>query len=447
MAILTLEIIILFSIVSFFLYKGNLIGPWFIACLAILASYVIVLLNYEKWDVSIHPEFALCIAVVCASWGAGVIVLRCLVREPLYYSVSSQGAVLALMQNDRLINLIQARYPYRLLALLSVALTGVYVFLVIDIGPINSLSSFQSALRAIYENGTGENFLGTQIRMAVISLGYISVHRILLLTLGDKAQIRPKMPYLVIPVAMLLICVLIFTDRNIFLRFTLYSIFLYIMFNQCQSSEPGAFFKLFIKITCMGAIILFVFFLYGLSKQYSSDLFGSLSIYGGSGLNNLNIWLNSFDGPFTNGNNTFSSFQHTLAVLGFGDGSNLSWNKEPYLFITPSGYLYESNVYSAFMDYYSDFGYLGLFVIPFCVGVFFELLYVFASRKRYGLAWVLYAFFLYAPVYMPIAEFFLTRLHFYFAYEIFWIVLLYSIVYGIVRIRQADKVFAVEKKR
>lgn len=441
MAVLTLEILLLFLTVSFFLYRGNLIGPWFLVCLAILVSYVIVLLNYGKWDVSISPRFTLCIAIACAAWGAGAIILRCLVGEPLHYSKAESGMV----QSARMDNLALVRYPYHVFALLSALLTIIYVLQIIEIDSIQSVASLQVTLRGVYEDGSGEGFFGVQAREVVFALGYISVHRMLILRFDDKKQLKARALSLAIPIVMLLICVLVVTDRNIFLRLMIYTIFLYVMFAQSQSAASGALFKLILKVACIGAVVFLLFYLYGLSKQYTSSLFDSLSIYGGSGLNNFNIWLSDFEGPLTDGDNTFSSLQHTLATLGIGDGSDLPWNKDPNVLITPSGFLYDSNVYSAFKDYFSDFGYMGLLLIPFFIGVFLELLYVLASRNRYGITWVLYAFFLYVPIYTPIMEFFLKRLHFYFAYEIFWLVLLYFAAYGIARAKKPGSFYVAEK--
>ena len=97
-------------------------------------------------------------------------------------------------------------------------------------------------------------------------------------------------------------------------------------------------------------------------------------------------------------------------------------------------------VWHVVSDYLDDFGYFGMLIFPLIMGGFFEILYWFAKKNRFGFSWICYALLVYPLLYFTIAEQFFARLHLGIVYEIMWVLIFYYLIYdknGIWRVRQA----------
>ena len=179
------------------------------------------------------------------------------------------------------------------------------------------------------------------------------------------------------------------------------------------------------------------FYLLGKAKSYTSNLERMIGIYGGSGLYNFNLTLDQLENvDLQYGKETFSQLIKTLNVFGInlGDGASNEVLHEMIVFTAPNGYVYASNIYSAMGPYVVDFGYAGVIIFPFIMGLFFEFLFICAMRLGSLYLWGLYSMLIYPVVYFPIAEQFYMRLHLGLAYEIFWFSIIYYFSFGKKRI-------------
>ena len=108
---------------------------------------------------------------------------------------------------------------------------------------------------------------------------------------------------------MFLIAVLVTTDRNILLRYAIYFACMYVFFfyeNKRFKRMNAAILR---RVALMVIIVVIAFFVMGLAKQYTSSFLDSISVYGGSGLYNFNLWLESTGGVKTGGaSETFGTF-------------------------------------------------------------------------------------------------------------------------------------------
>ena len=50
-------ILAIFLIAAYFLGDKDLLSPWFLLCLMIFAMFIIILLNYNNWDVEINGSY------------------------------------------------------------------------------------------------------------------------------------------------------------------------------------------------------------------------------------------------------------------------------------------------------------------------------------------------------------------------------------------------------
>ena len=192
--------------------------------------------------------------------------------------------------------------------------------------------------------------------------------------------------------------------------------------------------KIIIKVFIMLIIIVLLFFLLGVTKKYTSSFFDQICIYCASGLNNFNIWIKDFNDPLLYGNSTFTTFLGSLGVLLSPFGVELGGSVEQIdsfiSYVTSDGYHYLTNIFSALKPYVEDFGYFGMILFPFILGILYQWLYMQAKRSKCGLFWIIYAMLLYSVIYFPILEQFFRRFHFGFVYELLWISVLYYFAIG-----------------
>ncbi len=318
--------------------------------------------------------------------------------------------------------------------LLSIALTAAYAFkLLSDAGG----GSFSERLRAIYDNvvnGYTPGFIFNQMLEIIIAVAYVNTFRLFqrIFSRHDKISIVK----LSIPIVMFLIAVLVTTDRNILLRYAIYFACMYVFFfyeNRRFKRMNAAILR---RVALMVIIVVIAFFVMGLAKQYTSSFLDSISVYGGSGLYNFNLWLESTGGGSAGGaSETFGTFVRVVGdLLGrIGIKLDISYVERFDEFITftsSTGYVYSSNIYSALKPFVADLGYFGAVFFPFLLGMFYQWLYLRAKRYKYKFSWAVYCMLLYPIVFFPILEQLFNRFTLGFVYELVWLAIIYYSVYG-----------------
>ena len=199
-------------------------------------------------------------------------------------------------------------------------------------------------------------------------------------------------------------------------------------------------------------LLVIIFFLLGKSKQYSSGILKSLSIYGGSGLYDFNLWIADFDEPFLYGQSTFSTFigvfNSIFGHLGLTLPDAQVNRFDAFIeYQSSNGYVFSSNIYTALKPYVEDFGYFGVILFPFAIGMFYQKLYMRMRRSKYGYNWVLYCMLIYPIVFFPILEQLIRRFHLGFVYEFVWLTLVYYFVYGKIKGRKEASMVKQSTKR
>ena len=100
--------------------------------------------------------------------------------------------------------------------------------------------------------------------------------------------------------------------------------------------------KLVIKVCIIGMVFALVFWSFGKLKNYKSGFERALGIYAGSGVYAYNLWLEDFDEQYTNGQQSFSAIQNTLAAVGIGEESSVPHNSEYINYESPNGYTFST---------------------------------------------------------------------------------------------------------
>ena len=427
MAFLMFMLLAIFLVIAYFTGKKDLLSPWFLLCLMIFATFIIVLLNYANWDVKINHLFILYVCTAILSFGLGGLLVNGLSSSAVNISTSENRLSVEAAN-------IKKRYPSYLLLIISAGFTLIYCYKLLSdaIG-----SGLGDKIHNIYDmtvyNGYTPGFVFNQMLEVIMAIAYINTYRLMIKLFSRRDSVN--IITLVLPIFFFIVTALVTSDRNIFLRYAFYFICIYVLFYRENCKKKNVNLKIIQKVIILGVIALIVFFLLGKMKQYSSSLTNALSIYGGSGLYNFNLWIKDFNEPLLHGNATFStflnSFKTILGYIGINiDVQTLSRFDVFIEYTSSNGYVYSSNIYSALKPFVEDFGYFGVILFPFIIGVFYQWLFLKAKKRKYGFSWVIYSMLIYPVLFFPILDQLFGRFTLGFVYELFWVSAVYYFTIG-----------------
>ncbi len=424
MALLMLIILVMLLLGAYFCGNKKFLSPWFLLCAITLASFAIVLLNYNNWQVNINGKFVVYITSALLAFGAGTLLISVFSKER-----SRQSTLLSVqsMQCGR-------KYPVNLLLILSVAAAiGYIVKSFLDVGGFSL--SFSIALRKMYDMRVVEDyspgFIFNQMLEIVVAIAYVNTFRLLMKIYNKHGHIQDNIGAirLIIPIIVMLFATVVSTDRNIFIRYGIYLVCMWMFFYYNNSKKKRANLRIMCMLVIFIAIAAALFFLMGKMKQYSSDFFKSISIYAGSGLYCFNLWIADYNVAPMWGASTFSQLITTIGVLlkPFGVDLHGTVNRiDPFIeFVSANGYSFSSNIYTALRPFVEDFGYFGVIIFPFIMGLFYQWLYKAANKSKNGRGWIIYCILIYPVIFFPILEQLFKRFHFGFIYEIAWPLIIY----------------------
>lgn len=422
-AVVTLIVLILFSIISFKYSRKDVLSPWFLVCVCTTLSYSLVFLNWYNWNVKIYWVFTGYLAFGLFSWLFGSAVCRLILRGLGYYRPYRDESSMKI--NPR----VTTNYPYLMMMIISVVFGIVYLALNIG-GGIGSLLAFQTRLRENYDAIETGNFLCSQVFEIEMAIAYISVFRLFSNKYYKTTDRHTKSLY--ISILFYLMCTLISADRNILLRFFIYFIVMYILFFR-EGIKKNINWKILRKVIPIVIVVIIVFYFFGKMKMYNSNLKRAVGIYAGSGLYNFNMWIKDFHGPYTEGLSKMGTFLGSFSrVTGIKFAFPTHVNIDNFIIFRSNthNYVYSSNIYSDMKFAVQDFGLWGLFFFTAIEAFVIELFYLISKRKKYSFGWILFAITIYPAIYFPISGQFWERLHLGRVYEIAWMIIIYFLIYG-----------------
>lgn len=421
---LVLIVFILMTIVAYFAGRRNLLAPWFLLCLSFLSAYVIVLLNLKNWEVQMNGRFLLYVCTALLSFGFSSLFIK---------QKFLTGAKTITSAKDIIIERERSKYPATAMLVVSTVCACVYMYKLLS--SVSSDLSFTAKIRAIYNNVVADNyspgFIYNQMLEIVVAIGYLSVYRFYfkIFTPNDKISIVK----LLIPIILLVAVVMTSSDRNKFIRFAFYSITLLLLFFMSVHKEKTTNIKIIGIAAVMLGIAACTFFLLGVAKQNKSNFFKTLSIYSASGVYDFNVWIANYSGEKLYGQatflNTIDSIGSILESFGIKLDGVMSRFDEFISFTSSNGYGYSSNIYTGLKPYVEDFGYFGVILFPFVIGIIFHWLFAKVTSKKIGGYWVIYCMLIYGVIYTIISEQFFRRFHLGFVYEFFWLAFLYLVCF------------------
>ena len=425
--ILLLLILILIFLLTYMFYR-NYIAPLSVFSLSFIMATSIIIANDKNWDLSISVRLLPYIVSAVAAFGLGGLLIEQIFRTPVF---SAEVTEMAISHRERLCG----HYPAFFFALIAVLCTFIYIIFLMT--KMSFTGGISTVLRNIYVTATNlgsNNFFLNQMREITTAIAEITVFEVLVIRyIDDNKRINTLH---IIPIICFIFLTAASTDRNIFIRFALFSLSLWIMFvMSCRKkSIKRTNWAILKKSIVFALVFIAVFYGLGKLKRYTSNLERMIGIYGGSGLYNFNLYIDSPENlVLSYGRDTFSELRHTFQSFGFlgGRASESPTHGEFITYVASNGYVYSSNIYSALKPYYNDFGYWGLWLFPFTLGIIFESLYRKTRKHICGFHWILYSILIYSLAYVSVAEQFFKRLHLGMVYEIGWAFIIYVLAYWI----------------
>ena len=76
MNIITFLVLLSFTLIAYFYGNKELLFPWFLLCLALTVSMLIVVCNTENWGTNINGKFLLYLLTAIVSWGIGSALIK-----------------------------------------------------------------------------------------------------------------------------------------------------------------------------------------------------------------------------------------------------------------------------------------------------------------------------------------------------------------------------------
>ena len=399
-------------------------SPVSLMLLSFIMSLSLIMANIENWQVKINEELPLYIYSAVLAFSFGCLITNIVSEKREVYGMS-------LAENVRICD---ASAKCKIIMFVAGPVFCTLGMIHMSLGIGSGGEAANNLFRNIYEYSVknSSNFLLHQFREIVVATAEISVINMFVARYFYKKHWDLLS---MVPLLCYVICTMLSSDRNIFLRFMIYSLSLWIFFisDTREKSQRATNRMIFRKAIIVVAASAGIFYLLGKVKSYTSNFERMIGIYGGSGLYNFNLSIDRFgDYALEHGNETFSQLFSTLRAFGINiGGASGHPMQQMIIFKSANGYTYASNIYSAMMPYALDFGLAGIIFFSLILGLVFGLLYAAAKKRRSVYLWGIYSMLVYAVIYFTITEQFFLRFHLGMVYELFWFTAIYYIVFGI----------------
>lgn len=287
----------------------------------------------------------------------------------------------------------------------------------------------------LYDN-VENNIFVAMIQYFVIAFGYVNIA--ILIRDVTKNGLRKLKKRYIFGIAPLLLLYVLSTGRTGFLQVFMYSISMFLLCLYRRNGVIRINNKKAIGILYKGILVIGILFvLLGMltGKTQKSSVMQIIGEYFGSGIAALNTWI---EGKYLYasrssliGEETFRSLYQLIArFVNIPMSSSL---KEFISFNNGD----TTNVYTAFRDYYSDFGMFGTWMIEFMMGFFLTYLLGKALKeKNVGIHSMLYAYFSYGILRQITAAFFISS---YFNIQYMFVFLFMILIMRYMKFEQEEK--------
>ena len=383
---------------SYILFKKDILSPSFITAGMFLFSTVMSILGLMSWnsESKLEPKTGLIIIVGVLSFFFG---------ECLYHLVLEKKKIIVVNKEEGIVpkkaKIISNDIPYYLSIIMLIFACATITFTIIEERRIcivyghtptslTDLLRFYRTKTLLYDASLASNlveinFIVKQMQKICYLLCVYNIYFFIENVL-NKGDIKKTIIYLAILV-LTMFSTLLTSSRSLLMHmFVALFVLLILVYREKKISIDKNKIIKFISIGIVGVMVLF----YGLTsfvgRKTNMKGLDYITFYLGTPIPSLNRFLNGNVKEIekSTGENSFYGIFYTLAKFKLIDSYPVAMHK---------GTVFEgyggSNVYTAYMDFYLDFGILGVIILNFVFGFSFTYIYYFVKKHSYNKFYVI----------------------------------------------------------
>ncbi|MFT9487168.1 MAG: O-antigen polymerase [Tepidibacillus sp.] len=401
MVYILLFMLFIMIFISFFISKFDILSPWLISSSMYAISVISVILNKKNWDITLSSYTVFIIIIALLSFGIGEIFAKLIFKN----------------QVNRFLSVPRKKIKFHSIFNLSIYICSI-VILIWYYYRIQNI-----ALQVGYQNG--RNLLIQYARLGILqygisigpllaistfvlrSISYIYTFVYLYNKLLCKKENWIKDLHMLIPTVIYLAQYSLSGSRGAIIEYISYFLVLVAIFMTKSKKRKIENNRKIIKYAIIGlSSFLLLFIILGNLKGWKgSDVTSLISTYAGGSILALDNYLLS--------NNIVNDFFGQESLLGINNLFHrigiYSSESSRILEFTTIGPNITTNIYTAIRRYIQDFGVMGMLIIQFFLGMFFNMLYLIIKRsKEINYLYIFYSLLFMALVYQSIDEQFLV---------------------------------------
>lgn len=398
MIYLLFVLLIMITINAFLLTGRDILSPFVIVCGMFTLSTFFAVLMTPLWNLQLSAITVIVIVLGIIMFGFGEYTVRWVHENKWSY----RSAYKEIDKKEISIPLGKTiLVSICLLILVIIYFQKIYEISLIAGNDKGYLGMLEYARIVMIQQGINPGLLLNQIFRVSTCIAYLYVFVILYkrIYLGEK-----KVGFFnFLPIILYLFLALLSTSRTYFTQIAIYTLIVGFLFYYKKGNKISVKNMKIIKIGVTSAFIFFAFFSilgFTTGKTQNLGVFNTISYYLGGSISALDNYLNNppaSSGYF--GSETLYIFYNTLNMLGFDVPTF------PLPLESIQGANKSSNVYTALRRYLQDYGFLGMMLIQYILGLLYALAYLSVKNsKKYGLNIIFYAAFFYPVVEIAIEE-------------------------------------------
>lgn len=357
--------------IFFIVLKENFLFPSIIFTSTYFVSTFFALINKNRWNLHIDYKtyFVILISILFLFLGEqfSFSYNKYLLNQKNNHIKSRQKTKIILKPSKLLTNFI--------IAYLIIVLIYFFYHIYTNVGSIHL-----SQLIRTYRNiDVSMNFVLKLFIKSSVSIAYFYSY-LFLVNIIYKNKI---ITHYLIPIALYLIIETISSNRigYIYLIIVFFVLF-YILLKQKFNWKKKFTIRIF-KYSIIAIIIIFLgFYLLGfLTGKSNNNFWNMISLYTGSSIPALNLFLNNFEYDIANfGSETLFGF--TNLIKSFGFENDFITNNRILDFVHIGDMPYRTNIYTSLRRLINDYNYFGMLIIQFLTGFIYTTIYSYIRFKK-----------------------------------------------------------------
>lgn len=425
-------------IVSYFLFKKDIIEPAIILLAAYILSTFCVIVNVNKWGVELHSNTFWILLL-----GTLEFVIISFIINKVFFNIKNNKEKKDNKEEKEQSDVKVSSKLTIVIILYNILILVLLVFNVLKIASdFGTYSTFSEAL-TLYKSNTSyannaelPDYL-TILMKPIIASAYIYIFffiKNIIYADGKKYKVALKYWYYLIPTMIYFLQRLTESNRGSIINFILSAIVMYfIMWNIKNNWKKHVKIGTIIKLAVSGVMCLVIFYLSAslVGRINSKGMIDYITCYCGGSIECFNLYLQEEDPVrVIPGEETFGRTIRDLGKLGIIDDIQVK-TKAPFRY-------YEGNmignVYTSYKRWIHDFGILGVIILQAILATMFGIAYNLIRYWKYGekirdLIIIFYTYFIYTIFMHPIDSlFYLETFTIYTAGVILFVLIMYWIL-------------------